>query len=61
MRKKTTPQKTAKSKTLTGTYDYIKTHKLKKAADVHARKIRARGGTVSRKKTKSGYELKYSF
>lgn len=61
MKKKTTPKKSVKSKTLTGTTDYQQTHKLKKVADIHARKIRARGGTVSIKKIKSGYKLKYSF
>ncbi len=61
MKQKNTSRKSVKSKTLSGTYDYVKTHKLKKAADVHARKIRARGGKISLKKVKSGYELKYSF
>jgi len=53
--------KTAKTKTLTGAVDYEKTHKLKKVADIHARKIRARGGKVKIKKIKSGYRLQYHF
>lgn len=37
---------------------YSKTHTSKKAADSHARKIRARGGSVTRKGNKLTYTFK---
>lgn len=40
---------------------FTKTHKLKKVAEIHKAKIKARGGKATMTKTKTGYTLKYSF
>ena len=40
---------------------YTKTHKSKIAADGHSRKIKARGGTVTRSKVNGGTKLTYKF
>lgn len=58
MAKKNTPRK--RTKTLMG-FTYQKTHRLKKAADEHARKLKARGATVKRYKVKGGYKITYTF
>jgi hypothetical protein len=52
----------AKQKTLFGGSGvYTKVHKLKQAADAHARKIKARGGSVKREKVGSKIKLTYKF
>lgn len=43
------------------TKPFSKVHKLAKAANSHAAKIKARGGTVTRTKVKGGTKLVYSF
>lgn len=58
MKTKSTPRK--KTRTLQG-FTYQKTHKLKKAADAHARKLKARGATVKRDKVNGGHKLTYTF
>lgn len=40
---------------------YTKMHKKEKAANNHMKKIKERGGTVKKTKTKNGYFLEYSF
>lgn len=40
---------------------YTAKHSTKRVADIHAKKVKARGGKVKVKKKASGYELEYSF
>jgi len=54
-------KKPVKSLTLAGGHDYEKVHRLKKVADIHEKKLKARGAKVKRSKLKSGYKLTYTF
>jgi RNA-binding protein YhbY len=51
-----------KSKTLSGETDFEKVHTLKKVAEKHAKKVRARGGkAVLKKLGDKKYKLVYKF